>query len=139
MVISASVLPRASSGGMRRANRYLKALKKHRWPVDRISCHIYPEIGLGPQQWYMYLKDVRNEVALLGGPRLIWVTEKNYNLLGPTLDPQTNERYVRNTYKYAGNSPVFWYGWDKEDVLGGLIIKHESAAWKEMQKHLDNK
>lgn len=139
LVISASVLPRKSSGGMKRSNRYLKALKKRGWPVDRVSCHIYPEIGLGPQQWFTYLKDVRNSVNDLGGPRLIWVTETNYNLKGKKLDPITSERYVRETYRYAGKSPVFWYGWDKDDILGGLIINHESAAWKEMQKHLDNK
>lgn len=139
LVISASVLPRKSSGGMKRSNRYLKALKKQGWPVDRVSCHIYPEIGLGPQQWFTYLEDVRNSVNDLGGPRLIWVTETNYNLKGKKLDPITSERYVRETYRYAGKSPVFWYGWDKDDILGGLIINHESAAWKEMQKHLDNK
>ena len=139
LVISASVLPRKSSGGMKRSNRYLKALKKRGWPVDRVSCHIYPEIGLGPQQWFIYLQDVRNSVNALGGPRLIWVTETNYNLKGKKLDPITSERYVRETYRYAGKSPVFWYGWDKDDILGGLIINHESAAWKEMQKHLDNK
>ena len=139
LVISASVLPRKSSGGMKRANRYLKALKKQGWPVDRVACHIYPEIGLGPQHWYMYLQEVRSSVVKLGGPRLIWVTETNYNLLGDKLDPITSERYVRETYRYAKKSPVFWYGWGKDDILGGLIINHGSPAWKEMQKHLDNK
>lgn len=139
IVVSASVLPRISSGGMKRAERYLKSLKKGGWPVDRVSCHIYPEIGMGPQAWYMYLQEVRSSVEKLGGPKLIWVTETNYNLLGKILDPQTSERYVRDTYKYAGKSPVFWYGWGKDDILGGLIIRENSAAWKEMQKHLDNK
>jgi polysaccharide biosynthesis protein PslG len=139
LVISASVLPRASSGGMKRANRYLKALKKQGWPVDRVACHIYPEIGLGPQQWYTYLQDVKKSVKDLGGPLLVWVTETNYNLLGSKLDPIISERYVRQTYRYARKSPVFWYGWNKDDILGGLIINHNSAAWNEMQKHLDNK
>lgn len=139
LVVSASVLPRVSSGGMKRANRYLKVLKKQGWPVDVVSCHIYPEIGLGSQQWNTYFKDVKNSVIGLGGPGLVWVTETNYNLLGKKLDPIISERYVRETYRYAGKSPVFWYGWNKDDILGGLVINHESAAWKEMQKYLDNK
>lgn len=136
-VLSASVLPRKTSGGMRRGNRYLKALRKKGWPVDRITCHIYPEIGAGPIQWAIHLTEVKQSARRLGGPRLIWVTETNYNLLGPIIDGEKAEIFVRNTYSMAGNSPIFWYGWDKMDVLGGLNLQEGSAAWKEMQKHKD--
>ena len=71
----------------------------------------------------------------MGGPRLVWVTETNYNLLGPVIDGEQAEIFVRNTYSMAGNSPIFWYGWNKMNVLGGLNISDGSAAWQEMQKH----
>lgn len=135
LVLSASVLPRRSSGGMRRARRFLRALKKRGWPVDRVTCHIYPEVGEGPIRWALYLTDVRQEVRRLNGPLLVWVTETNYNLLGPVIDGEQAEIFVRNTYSMAGNSPIFWYGWNKMDVLGGLNISDGSAAWQEMQKH----
>jgi hypothetical protein len=138
MVLSASVLPRKSSGGMRRANRFLRALKKKGWPVDRITCHIYPEVDEGSIKWAMYLADVRKSARKFGGPQLIWVTETNYNLLGDVIDGKKAEQYVKSTYEMAGNSPIFWYGWNKMDVLGGLNINHDSAAWKEMQKHKDS-
>ena len=45
----ASVLPRDSSGGMKRAKKYLSALKKKdakNWcGIDFVACHIYPEPG----------------------------------------------------------------------------------------------
>lgn len=135
LVLSASVLPRKSSGGMRKANRYLRELKRKGWPVDRIACHIYPEVDKGPTTWAIYLTDVRRSAKKFGGPRLIWVTETNYNLCEPIIDGKKAEVFVRNTYSMAGNSPIFWYGWNKMDVLGGLNISDGSAAWIEMQKH----
>jgi GH35 family endo-1,4-beta-xylanase len=137
LVLSASVLPRKTSGGMRRANRYLRELKRKGWPVDRITCHIYPEINEGSIKWAFYLADVRKSVRRLGGPELVWVTETNYNLLGDVIDGKRAEQYVRSTYEMAGNCPVFWYGWNKMDVLGGLNISNDSAAWKEMQRYAD--
>lgn len=134
-VLSASVLPRKSSGGMRRANRYLKALKRKGWPVDRISCHIYPEIGQGPKRWHEYLIKVRESAKKLGGPQLIWVTETNYNLLGQILSEQAASECVRQTYEYAGKSPIFWYSWDKTTVLGGLDIRYGKSAWESMKIH----
>ena len=135
LVLSASVLPRKSSGGMRRANRFLRELKRKGWPVDRITCHIYPEVDSGPISWVILLNEVRKSARRMGGPRLVWVTETNYNLLGPVIDGEQAEIFVRNTYSMAGNSPIFWYGWNKMDVLGGLNISDGSAAWQEMQKH----
>jgi hypothetical protein len=133
LILSASVLPRKSSGGMRRANRYLRALKKRGWPVDRVTCHIYPEVDSGPLAWASMLSDVQIAVERLGGPTRVWVTETNYNLLGPILDGQIASNYVRETYKYAGKNPVFWYSWDMTDVLGGLNLQEGSDAWKAIQ------
>lgn len=135
IVLSASVLPRKSSGGMKRANKYLYALKRKGWPIDIVSCHIYPEIGTGPEKFAYYLSDVSSSVARLGGPKKIWVTEANYNLLGPVIDDKKAWNYVRDTYKYAGSQPVFWYSWNKTDVLGGLNIKENTTSWAAMNKY----
>lgn len=135
LVLSASVLPRKSSGGMRRARRYLKALQKRGWPVDRVAVHIYPEIGSGPLQWASYLTDAKVMIRKLGGPTRVWVTETNYNLLGPVLDGKEAWDIVRQTYALAGNHPIFWYSWDMIDVLGGLNLKHDSSAWQSINKY----
>jgi len=134
-VLGASVLPRKSSGGMRRANRYLRALKRRGWPVDRMAVHIYPEIDSGPLQWASYLSDAKSAIRKLGGPTKVWVTETNYNLLGPIIDGPEAWEIVRQTYMYAGNHPIFWYSWDMEDVLGGLILNPNSDAWKSIQRY----
>lgn len=135
LVLSASVLPRMSSGGMRRGNKYLNALKRKGWPVDHITCHIYPEVGFGPKMWSIYLENVKSSVKRLGGPNGVWVTETNYNLLGDVIDDKKAWNYVKNTYAYAGNSPVFWYTWDKVDEIGGLNINIGTPAFSSMIKH----
>lgn len=135
LVLSASVLPRKTSGGMRRANRYLRALKRRGWPVDRVTCHIYPEIGQGPMAWAMHLSDAKSAVKRLGGPTRLWVTETNYNLVGPIVDEQEAWHLVKKTYEYAGNHPVFWYTWNKTEHLGGLDINYNKAAWESMKEN----
>lgn len=134
-VVSASVLPRLSSGGMKRAAKYLRALRLRKWPVDRVSCHIYPEVGKGAKAWAAYLLDVQSSVKHFGGPPLIWVTETNYNLLGPVINDGEAEKLIKDTYLYAGKHPIFWYGWDKTDVLGGLNIKQGTQTWAAIQKY----
>lgn len=134
-ILSASVLPRKSSGGMRRANKYLRSLKARGWPADIIACHIYPEVGTGPEKFAYYLSDVQNSVNKLGGPKKIWVTETNYNLLGPVIDHSQAWNYVKDTYKYSGDVPIFWYTWNKMNVLGGLNINHGTTAFTSMIKY----
>lgn len=135
LVLSASVLPRLSSGGMRRGNKYLKSLKRKGWPVDHITCHIYPEVGFGPKMWSIYLENVKSSIKRLGGPNTIWVTETNYNLLGDVIDDKKAWNYVRDTYKYSGDSPVFWYTWDRSHELGGLNINIGTPAFSSMIKY----
>jgi len=43
MVLSASMLPRASSGGMSKAQMYLDAIAANGWNVDAFATHIYPD------------------------------------------------------------------------------------------------
>jgi hypothetical protein len=134
LVVSAAVLPRPSSGGMRRGGRYLTALKKQGWPVDIIACHIYPEINTRSKRWAVLLNEVRDTVKKMGGPKEIWVTETNYNLLGPIIPEHVAGGLVRQTYAKAGATPIFWYGWDSTSWLGGLNIDHNTTAWQEIKK-----
>lgn len=134
-VVGASILPRKSSGGMRRARRFLKALKKRGWPVDRMAVHIYPEVGHGPLKWASYLSDAKVAVKRLGGPTRLWITETNYNLLGPIIDGKQAFNIIRDTYIYANNHPIFWYSWDMTDVLGGLNFKKNSTAWEAIKRY----
>jgi hypothetical protein len=135
LVLGASILPRKSSGGMRRAKRYLRALKRKGWPVDRMAVHIYPEIGSGTLQWASYLADAKIAIKSLGGPTRVWVTETNYNLVGPVIDGQEAWDLVKDTYRYAGNHPIFWYSWNKTEYLGGLDINYNKSAWESMKKN----
>lgn len=134
-VLSAAILPRKTSGGMRRAKRYLRALKKRGWPVDRVAVHIYPEIDHGPLKWASYLSDAKVAVKRLGGPTRLWITETNYNLLGPIIDGEEAFNIIRDTYIYANKHPVFWYSWDMTDVLGGLNLKENSAVWEAIKRY----
>jgi GH35 family endo-1,4-beta-xylanase len=133
-VVSAAVLPRPSSGGMKRGSKYLQALKKEGWPVDIIACHIYPEINTRARRWGILLNEVKNTVKAMGGPQEIWVTETNYNLLGPIIDESLAGGLVRQTYAEAKGSPIFWYGWDSTSWLGGLNINHNTTAWNEIKR-----
>lgn len=130
IVLSAAVLPRPSSGGMKRASRYLKSLKRNGWPVDAIACHIYPEINTRANRWSILLEEVKTEVNRLGGPSKIWVTETNYNLLGPIIPDHVAKGLIVQTYAKSNGIPVFWYGWDSTSWLGGVNINYKTEVWK---------
>ncbi len=50
-VLSASLLPRAESGGMAKAQLYINAIKAVGWNVDAFATHIYPDNGDGADAW----------------------------------------------------------------------------------------
>ena len=137
LVIGASILPRKSSGGMKRAKKYLRALKRKKWPVDRMAVHIYPEIGSGPLRWASYLSDAKVAVKKMGGPTKLWITETNYNLQGQIIDGLQAWSIIKDTYKYAGKHPVFWYSWDMTPVLGGLNLKENSTSHQAIKRYND--
>jgi len=45
LVISSPMLPRASSGGMTKAQKYLDAIQSNGWNVDAFATHVYPNNG----------------------------------------------------------------------------------------------
>lgn len=141
LVLAGSVLPRASSGGMTRARRYLAQLARRDWPVDGFTTHIYPEPGHGAARWASMLTDVTSTLRALGAPRRrLWVTETTFGLLGPLTTPEQDEAAVRGVYARAGRVPVFWYAANRPD-LGGMQITTtpgaESPAWKAIRQHHD--
>jgi len=133
LVLAASVLPRTSSGGMTRGGLWWSALQDKGWPVDRVTCHIYPENGTGPEKWNEYLGDVLDAMTTYGAPSKLWITETNYNIpFGDIIDDVDGYDYVSQTLDYAGGRYVFWYTWDYSSYLGGLDISSGSGALQAM-------
>jgi hypothetical protein len=115
-VVAAPVLPRPSSGGMRRAGKYLDELKKHKWPVDIYAAHIYPEVGRGPDRWRELGQDWIRKMREMKAPKKpFWVTETNYNLLGGPLPSKRQvENFMRETNRICdqiGISRNYWYAY----------------------------
>jgi hypothetical protein len=139
MVIAASVLPRQSSGGMNKAQRFLDALEAKGWPCDAYACHIYPEVGYWAPRWKEYLADVKDALAAMNAPNKskIWVTETTYGLLGDPIPEDKAAAVVDQTYQHAaalGVQQVYWYAWNRPD-LGGLQIKDGSTAWSAIRRN----
>ena len=138
LVGSASVLPRDSSGGMKRAKKYLSALKKKDWcGIDFVATHIYPEPGKGAKRWRAMLEDVQDTMKEMKCPtKKVWITETTYGLLGdPVASDEKCVQLVEDTYKYAGGKFVFWYAWDRPDLNAGFVINHGTATWEAIKEN----
>jgi hypothetical protein len=138
MLLAASVLPRASSGGTAKATKYIAALQSAGWNVDAFTTHIYPENGVTASGWHDMLVDVKTMLATFRPPTSkLWVTETLYNLNGPVIPEEQAGSLVDDTYNYATQESVqqiYWYAWDRPD-LGGLQINANSQAWLHIKSH----
>ena len=116
-VVAAAILPRPSSGGVRRGVRYWTELRKNKWPVDVLACHIYPESGKGPGRFNALVKMVKATSVTLRSPiKRLWITETNYNVpLGPTLTDAAQISWMinrtNNVVAKNGIERMYWYGW----------------------------
>ena len=138
LIGSASVLPRDSSGGMKKAKKYLQALKDKNWcGIDFVATHIYPEPGKGAKRWKAMLEDVQDTMKDMKCPtKKIWVTETLYGLLGdPIATGEKAEQLVKDTYEYAGGKFVFFYAWNRPDLNAGFLIDHGTATWNAIKEH----
>lgn len=141
-VASAPVLPRPSSGGMKRAQAYLIALKRAGWPVDVFAAHLYPEVGSGPARWRALAESWRAGLMAVHAPqRPLWVTETNYNLTGGPLPGQTQRRDVLLTDHYADMARVgrvYWYAWGAhtDPLLMGVRLLPGSPGAKALERVL---
>ena len=117
-VLAASVLPRESSGGMGRASSYLAALQGVGWNIDGFTAHIYPNIGEGADSWNSMLIDAQDSIASFSPPTsTLWVTETNYNLLGPVISegdagPLINSTYDLCVFTWCVRNLLVWLGYD---------------------------
>ena len=136
LVGAASILPRPSSGGMKRAGKYLRSLKSAGWNVDFFTCHIYPEPGTGAKRWSTLLNRTQKYLDTMNPPtKKLWITETAYGLLSPDPIPDSKaEELVRQTYAQARGRFVFWYAWNRPD-LKGFLISHDTAGWKAVKQY----
>lgn len=124
----ASVLPRPSSGGMKKGGKYFTALKKKdkkTWcGIDFVACHIYPE-GHTSQGtlWKDYHKDVKQTMKDMDCPTTkIWVTETALGLLDDAGIAQDKvDKYTKTIKDYIKGGFVFWYAWERPDLKGAWI------------------
>jgi hypothetical protein len=128
-----------TSGRVSRATKIVEALAGTQgsfgpWAnFDAMACHIYPAEGYGDVEWRRQLDENRSIISTNGGPNKTWITETNYNLLGPVLpEDQTTYDLIANTYAQAGGKFIFWYAWDRTADLGGLDINTETTAYSAM-------
>ena len=128
LIGSASVLPRPSSGGMKKGGKYLAALKKKdkkTWcGIDFVACHIYPE-GHTSQGtlWKDYHKDVKQTMKDMDCPTTkIWVTETALGLLDDAGNAQDKvDKYTKTIKDYIKGGFVIWYAWERPDLKGAWI------------------
>lgn len=136
LVLSASVLPRESSGGMRRARKYLAAMQRRGWNIDAFTTHLYPEPGYWAPRWRNMLTDVSSTLKTMGAPTSrLWITETLFGLLGPeATDAAALDAAVQGLYENDGGRFVFWYAWDRPD-LGGSVIADGKPTWDAIRAH----
>lgn len=134
LVLAASVLPRTSSGGMTRAQKYLTALQSAGWNIDAFTTHIYPEVGYWAPKWKTMLNDVVATITAMNPPTTkLWITETLFGLLGPELTDLTAlDTAVSGLYTNDGGRFVFWYAWDRPD-LGGSYLGPNSPTWESIK------
>lgn len=133
-VLSASVLPRPSSGGMKRAALYLNAMREKDYPVDIWNCHIYPDGSVRQASlWCEYYDSVAKDIrSRRTGTNKIWVTETGLGLLQKSIPSDKCFLYTEKIYEHM-NSFVFWYAWNRPD-LGGAYIGENSPQWEAIKK-----
>lgn len=131
-VVAAPVMPRPSSGGMRRSSAYLTALRRVGWPVDVMAAHVYPEIDKGPARWRDLVLACQIGLRALDAPKApLWVTETNYNLMGGPLPVRKVKRDIALTDHYAaelGVARVYWYAYGRHSDPRVLGIRFQPGS-----------
>jgi hypothetical protein len=143
LVVAAPILPRPSSGGVIRGSKYLSELKKRNWPIDIMSCHIYPEKDRGPARFNYLLTKVKAQLSLMKCPKnRLWITETNYNVpTGPNIYPESQVHwFIDKTNEILFKKKVervFWYGWGHtESHMFGLNFDVKTYAGQAIKKYL---
>lgn len=112
-LVSPPLQPRRQAGWSTRGQLLVRSLKAEKWPVDIISMHIYPQIGEGADAWKRDATLVARAVADARKP--LWVTETNFNLVGPGNPlPLSTQNVLKASVRLISNGlgikRVYWYG-----------------------------
>jgi hypothetical protein len=128
-----------NDGRKNRATKIAEAMAGTQGPfgpwehIEAMACHIYPDTGQGASEWRRQLDENISIVRGLGGPSKMWITETNYNLLGPVLpENSTTEKLIQDTYDAAGGKFVIWYAYNRHADLGGLDMRDGRVAHNKM-------
>ena len=140
-VIANCILPRRTSGGIRKAQPFIDAMAAAGWPCDAVSCHLYPlprrpdkeGAGANYPEFRRDYRQVKRAVRKAGGPyKKLWVTEWSIDLLKTPMSDAKAQNIIRKIRtKHKGFT--FFYAWDRKD-LKGMYVGPGTLAWSEMEK-----
>jgi len=130
-VVAASTTVRLQSAYKKFFPKYLKALKKAKWPVDVISFHGYPAANGTPADRVTYIKQVQADMkkGKVPASKSLWDTEVNYGIAGPGSNPRrvitgpTAAAWTAATYLddvLYNIDRGYWYYWYNNSNLVGI-------------------
>lgn len=112
-VISPPLQPRKQAKWKTEGLYLYRALKNQKFPFDIWAAHIYPQIGEGIDAWS---RDVIKVQKRIGKTKNLWITETNFNLMGPN-NPYPSDlqeiikKKVENVSFNLDIPRVFWYAY----------------------------
>ncbi len=130
-VVSASSTVRLSSAYKKFFPKYLKELKKLKWPIDVVAVHLYPPGTGTPATRAGYITKVQKDMKKGKVPARVqlWDTEINYGIKGPSptkgvkITGPTAAAWVAQTYLddiRLGVDRAYWYYWYPNTSLVGI-------------------
>ena len=134
-VVAASSTVRLQSAYKKFFPKYLKELKKAKWPVDVISVHLYPASNGTPGDRAAYIGQVKKDMkkAKVPASKELWDTEINYGIAGPgsgnpdrDIEGPTAAAWVGQTYLdnvRLGVDRAYWYYWAPNANLVGIQMQ----------------
>jgi len=134
-VVAASSTVRLTKSYNRFFPKYLKELKKQKWPVDAIAVHTYPEGRDTPADRLALLDKVTKDMRKGKVPSRVelWDTEVNYGIKGPgkvkgqTIDGGQAADWTASTFLdsiLTGVDRTYWYYWYRPDGRLGIILEN---------------
>ena len=132
-VVAASSTVRLTKSYNRFFPKYLKELKKQKWPVDAIAVHTYPPGKDTPGDRLALLDKVTKDMKKGKVPSRIelWDTEVNYGIKGPgkvkgqTITGGQAADWTASTFLdsiLTGVDRTYWYYWYRPDGRLGIIL-----------------
>lgn len=133
-IVSASSTVRLTSSYNRFFPKYLKALKKAKWPVDVIAVHTYPDGKGTPQTRNQNIEKVLADMkkGKVPASKELWDTEVNFGIKGPgkikgqSIGGAQAASWVAQTYLdnlIYGIDRSYWYFWAPDDGRVGITMQ----------------